>query len=152
MLGSSDSHGSAPTEPVEHGRSDLPSQGQIPGYIDLSRPGGLMLLRLFQCAQAVSSNDWEIAHDRIRGLLGSQLSAQGDSYERVASYFTTALATHISKATGTQVSHYVVFHSLRIFSQTDCLETLSVCLLVQASWRICILGFAHMSVYNPFLV
>jgi hypothetical protein len=106
MLGSSDSHGSAPTEPVEHGRSDLPSQGQTPGRIDLSRPGGLMQLRnlLFECAQAVSSNDWEIAHDRIRGLLGSQLSAQGDSFERVASYFTAALATHISKATGTQVS------------------------------------------------
>jgi len=106
MLGSSDSHGSAPTEPVEHGRSDLPSQGQTPGRIDLSRPGGLMQLRnlLFECAQAVSSNDWEIAHDRIRGLLGSQLSAQGDSFERVASYFTAALATHISKATGTQIS------------------------------------------------
>ncbi|CAK9209829.1 unnamed protein product [Sphagnum troendelagicum] len=96
MLGSSDSHGLAPTEPVEHGRSDLPSQGQIPGRIDLSPPGGLKQL-LKDCAQAVLSNDWEIAHDRIRSLLGSQLSAQGDSFERVASYFTAALATHISK-------------------------------------------------------
>jgi hypothetical protein len=106
MLGSSDSHGLAPTEPVEHGRSDLPSQGQIPGRIDLSCSDGLKQLKelLKECAQAVLSNDWELAHDRIRCLLGNQLSAQGDSFERVASYFTAALATHISKATGTQVS------------------------------------------------
>jgi len=106
MLGSSDSHGLAPTEPVEHGRSDLPSQGQIPGRIDLSCSDGLKQLKelLKECAQAVLSNDWELAHDRIRCLLGNQLSAQGDSFERVASYFTAALATHISKATGTQIS------------------------------------------------
>jgi hypothetical protein len=106
MLGSSDSHGSAPTGPVEHGRSDLPSQGQIRGRIDLSHRDGPTQLKelLKECAQAVLSNDWEIAHDRIQCLLGNQLSAQGDSFERVASYFTAALATHISKATGTQVS------------------------------------------------
>ncbi|KAH8936840.1 hypothetical protein BDL97_17G105800 [Sphagnum fallax] len=106
MLGSSDSHGLAPTEPVEHGRSDLPSRGQIPGRIDLSCSDGLKQLKelLKECAQAVLSNDWELAHDRIRCLLGNQLSAQGDSFERVASYFTAALATHISKATGTQIS------------------------------------------------
>ncbi|CAK9211381.1 unnamed protein product [Sphagnum jensenii] len=106
MLGSSDSHGSAPTGPVEHGRSDLPSQGQIRGRIDLSHRDGPTQLKelLKECAQAVLSNDWEIAHDRIQCLLGNQLSAQGDSFERVASYFTAALATHISKATGTQIS------------------------------------------------
>ncbi|CAM5999251.1 unnamed protein product [Sphagnum balticum] len=106
MLGSSDSHGSAPTGPVEHGRSDPHSQGQIPGRIDLShRDGPTQLKKLLEeCAQAVLSNDWEIAHDRIQCLLGNQLSAQGDSFERVASYFTAALATHISKATGTQIS------------------------------------------------
>jgi hypothetical protein len=104
MLGSVDSHVPAPSEPAEHGPSDWPSVEQIHSHIDHSPSGALVQLRdsLFECAQAVSQNDWGKAQ-QLLGVLRTRLTAPGDSFERVSSYFTAALATRISRATGTQV-------------------------------------------------
>jgi hypothetical protein len=47
----------------------------------------------------------------------------GDSFEHVASYFTAALATHISRATGIPVDSQVHF---TMESLQDCLSNLEL--------------------------